>query len=177
MRKVVYGGACSLDGFLTARDGAIDWLCFTEDAKAVMAASWGAMDTVLLGRKTWEAAMAKGGGGGGAMPGITAYVFSRTLRELPSPGAELVSTDAGDFVRALKQQPGKDIVVMGGGELARSLLAADVIDEVELNIHPVLLGAGAPVFLDPGTRVALELAESRPMQGGCVLARYRVRHR
>jgi dihydrofolate reductase len=174
MRKVVYGGACSLDGFLTDRNGAVDWLCFTQDAQAVMAESWAAMDTVLMGRKTWEVASAQSGDGG-AMPGISSYVFSRTLEQIP--GATLVSSDAGEFVRALKQQPGKDIVVMGGGVLARSLFEADVIDEVGLNIHPVLLGSGTPTFLDPGTRVALELVECRAMQAGCVLVRYRVNHR
>ena len=83
-------------------------------------------------------------------------------------------TDAGSFVRDLRRQPGKGIVVMGGGELACSLFAAGVIDEVGLNIHPVLLGSGVPLFRDAG-RIPLELAESRVMDGGCVLATYRVR--
>jgi dihydrofolate reductase len=65
---------------------------------------------------------------------------------------------------------------MGGGELAQSLLAADVVDEVGLNIHPILLGAGVPLFRDPGHRVRLELRESRVLDGGCVLATYRVKH-
>jgi dihydrofolate reductase len=79
-------------------------------------------------------------------------------------------------VRELKQRPGKGICVMGGGELAQSLFEAGVIDEVGLNIHPVLLGAGVPFFRDAGRRIGLELAESRVIDGGCVLANYRVRH-
>jgi dihydrofolate reductase len=63
---------------------------------------------------------------------------------------------------------------MGGGELARSLFAAGVIDEVGLNVHPVLLGSGAPLFRDAGRRITLELAESRVIDGGCVLSTYRV---
>jgi dihydrofolate reductase len=175
MRKVIYGGACSLDGFLAGRDGAIDWIHFSKDVEAVMRASWANIDTILLGRKTWE--FAKAMGGGGEMPGVTArsYVFSRTLTSIPDRDAELVTGDAGDFVRRLKSQPGKDIVVMSGGNFATSLLQAGVVDEIGLNIHPLLLGSGVPAFLDPGTRTALELTECRQLDGGCVLVTYRVR--
>ena len=172
MRKVIYGGACSLDGFLTDRDGGIDWLHFSKDVQQIMAKSWAAADTILMGRKTWEVAAAQGGGG--SMPGVKAYVFSRTLTKAPD-GAELVSHDAGAFVRALKSQPGKDIVVMSGGNLATSLLREGVIDEIGFNVHPVLLGAGTPAFLDSGQRVTLELSESRALDGGCVLVTYRVK--
>jgi dihydrofolate reductase len=105
---------------------------------------------------------------------VKTYIFSRTLRQAP-PGAEIVSSDAGEFVRRLKQQPGKGICLMGGGELATSLFEAGVIDEVGVNIHPVLLGTGVPLFRDPGRRIALELAESRAIDGGCVLSTYRLR--
>lgn len=173
MRKVIYGGACSLDGYFTDRAGSIDWLHFSKDVEQVMARSWANTDTILLGRKTWEVASAQGGGGG-SMPGVKAYLFSRTLTAAPA-GAELVTTNAGDFVRTLKSQPGKDIIVMSGGNLAASLFRAGVIDEVGLNIHPVLLGAGTPAFLDPGTRLALELSECRQLDGGCVFVNYRVK--
>ena len=171
MRKVIYGGACSFDGFLTDRDGGIDWLHFSKDVERIMAKSWASADTILFGRKTWAVAAAQGGGG--AMPGVKAYVFSRTLTTAPD-GAELVSDEAGDFVRNLKKQPGKDIIVMSGGDLARSLLHARVIDEIGFNIHPVLLGAGTPALLDSGARVNLELSECRTLDGGCVLVTYRV---
>ena len=184
MRTVTYGAACSLDGFIAAADGAIDWLHFSPDVQDVMRSYWATVDTVLMGRKTWSAAVALGGGGTGGGGGsgggsggrskITTYVFSRTLRDAPR-GARLVSDDAGEFVRDLKRQPGKGICMMGGGELARSLFEAGVIDEVGLNIHPVVLGSGVPFFRDPGRRVPLELAESRTIDGGCVLVTYRVR--
>jgi dihydrofolate reductase len=128
-----------------------------------------------MGRKTWEAGLAQGGGGTAAA-GVTTYVFSRTLREIRRPGVHLVSSDPGAFVRELKRRPGGEICVMGGGELARTLLAAGVVDAVGANIHPVLLGRGVPLFRDPGRRVTLELAECRTLDGGCVLANYRVRH-
>ena len=179
MRTVTYGAACSLDGFITAADGSMDWLHFSPDVQNEMATYWATVDTMLMGRKTYEVAAAHAGDGaggdGGAMSGVATYVFSRTLKGVPGD-ARLVSADAGEFVRELKQRPGKGICVMGGGELAQSLFEAGVIDEVGLNIHPVLLGAGVPFFRDAGRRIGLELAESRVIDGGCVLANYRVRH-
>ena len=172
MRTVTYGAACSLDGFIAAADGSLDWLHFSRDVQEFIANYWKSIDTILMGRKTWAGALASGGGGGGG-GGITTYVFSRTLDKV-GHGAHLVKDDAGDFVRQLKEKPGKGICVMGGGELAQSLLAAGVVDEVGMNVHPVLLGSGVPLFRDAGRRISLELAESRVIDGGCVLCTYRV---
>lgn len=170
MRKVTYGAACSLDGFITGPNGELDWLHFTKDVQRIMSEYWKTIDTILMGRKTWEHAVAQGGGGA-ASSKITTYLFSRTLGEAPA-GVELVRENAGEFVRALKLQTGKDICLLGGGELARSLFDEGVIDEVGLNIHPVLLGAGVPMFGQGGRRVALELLESRTLDGGCMLMTY-----
>ena len=174
MRKVTYGAACSLDGFITGPDGVMDWLHFSKDVQAVMADYWARIDTVLMGRKTYEVAAAANPSGGG-MPGITTYIFSRTMRQAPA-GATLVAEDARGFVARLKRGKGKEICVMGGGELAQSLFAAGVIDEVGLNIHPVLLGSGVPFFRDAG-RISLQLVENRTIDGGCVLATFRVKRR
>lgn len=115
-------------------------------------------------------------GGGGGMPGVkvTSYVFSRTLTSIAEKDTNLVTTDAGEFVRRLKTQPGKDIIVMSGGNFATSLLKEGVIDEIGMNIHPVLLGGGVPAFLDPGMRVNLARTECRQLDGGCVMVVYRV---
>lgn len=174
MRKVTYGAACSLDGFITGPDGNIDWLHFSQDVHAIMAEYWAHIDTLLMGRKTWEVGNAMGGGGGGgAASAVKSYVFSRTLTQLPAPGATLVTEDAGEFVGALKRAKGKEICVLGGGEFAQSLFHAGVIDEVGLNIHPVLLGSGIPFFRDAG-RIKLKLIENRTIAGGCVYAIYKV---
>ena len=195
MRTVTYGAACSLDGFITARDGAIDWIHFGQGATEYMQRFWPTIDTIVMGRKTFDFANAMGGGGkrkpkkAAATKGATArrkapanpwagmksIVFSRTLDPADYPDVEVVSADAGEYVRELKRQPGKGICVMGGGELACSLFEAGVIDEVGANVHPVLLGAGVPLFRDPGRRIALELAESWVMDGGCVMMMYRVK--
>ena len=119
--------------------------------------------------------VAGGGPGRPVRDGVKSYVFSRTLKTIPDKKAELVTSDAGAFVRKLKSQPGKDIIVMSGGNFAASLLQAGVIDEIGLNIHPLLLGGGPPAFLDPGERVKLELTECRQLDGGCVFVRYAVK--
>ena len=176
MRTVTYGAACSLDGFITGPGGSIDWLHWSDDAQAIMAAYWKTVDTILMGRKTWEFAAAQGGEPADVPEGAPrSYVFSRTLELIDRPGVTLVKTDPAAFVRELKGRPGGDICVLGGSDLARSLIAAGVVDEVGCNIHPVLLGSGVPLFVDCGRRVSLELKECRAIDGGCVYATYRVK--
>ena len=172
MRKVIYGGACSLGGYLAAKDGAIDWLRMSKDVEEIMRKTWATIDTMLLGRKTWEFAQKMGGGP--PTPGVTSYVFSRTLKSLPNANEALVTTDAGEFVRKLKSEPGQDIMVMSGGNFATSLMREDLIDEIGFSIHPVLLGGGTPAFLDPGKRLNLTLSECRRISGDCVLVTYQV---
>lgn len=186
MRTVTYGGAVSLDGFLAGADGSLDWLHFSEDVQQVMSEYWRDVDTILMGRKTYEVSVAqsrpsakkaeKAKSTKRKEPVRRTYVFSRTLKSIDDPGVKLVTTDAVDFVRDLKDRPGKQICLMGGGELAQALLAADLVDEGGLNIHPILLGSGIPTFREPGHRVKLTLTECRQLDGGCILACYEVLH-
>jgi len=169
MRIVTYGAACSLDGFIADSDGGVEWLHMSRDVQAILAEYWATIDTLVWGRKTWEFA-ASHGGGMAESRSMRNYVFSRTLTTAP-----FVSGDPGAFVNDLKRQPGKGICVMSGGHLAQALFAADAIDEVGLNIHPVLLGTGVPLFRDSGKRIALERKEVKAIAGGCVYAIYRVR--
>jgi dihydrofolate reductase len=175
MRKVTFGGANSLDNYLARPDHAVDWLLWGKEAAAVMADYWKTIDTVLMGRKTYEVA-ARSGKGGGSFPGVKCYVFSRTLADGAVKGATLVKEDAAAFVRRLKEQDGKDICLMGGGELARPLFEAGLIDEIGFNIHPVLLGSGIPLFHPMNRQIDLELLECRPFKNGCVYVIYRVKH-
>jgi dihydrofolate reductase len=168
-RKVSFGGAVSLDGYFAGPGEAIDWIRRSGDSAAAIAAEWRGVDTMLMGRRTWEFAARMGGGP--AVPGVRAFVFSRTLAEAPE-GAELVSEDAAGFVRRLKGEEGGGILVMGGGELGSALIEAGLVDEIGLNVHPILLGGGIPAFRTMAKRTELELIEARPMAQGCVLLRY-----
>jgi dihydrofolate reductase len=173
MRHVTFGVANSLDNFIARQDHAVDWLLWGKEAAAVTAAYWKTIDTVVMGRKTYEVAVQNGAP---SSPGVKYYVCSRTLRESPHDGVEVVSEDAARFVHTLKGRKGKGICVMGGGELARCLLDAGLIDEIVLSIHPVVLGSGIPLFLPMRRQLALELLECKPFKNGCVLVRYRVKH-
>jgi dihydrofolate reductase len=178
MRTVTYGGAVSLDGFLAGVDGSFDWLHFSKDVQQVMAVYWKDIDTILMGRKTYAVSVAnnpkKSKRAKRTEATMRTFVFSRTLKEIADPGVQLVTSDAAEFVRHLKQEPGKDICLMGGGELAQALLAAGLVDRIGLNIHPILLGSGIPTFRDFGHRIKLTLTECRTLEGGCILANYDV---
>jgi dihydrofolate reductase len=169
MRKVTFGGAVSLDMYFAGPGEAIDWLRWSEEAAAATAASWKGVDTMLMGRRTFEFALRAGGGTGVGLK-IRTCVFSRTLAE--APGAELVSGDAAEFVRRLKTGARGRILVMGGGELGSALIEAGLVDEIGLNVHPLLLGGGIPAFRPMARRVEYELVEARAMAKGCVLLRY-----
>jgi dihydrofolate reductase len=175
VRKITFGGASSLDSYLARTDDAVDWLLWSDEVAAVVADYWKTIDTILMGRKTYEVGrrMSKGSSGS---PGMTTYVFSRTLQPESDENVTIVAEDAATFVRQLKRQEGKDICLMGGGELARSLFEADLIDEVGFNIHPVLLGSGIPAFHRMSRQIDLELVTSRIFENGCVLLTYRVKH-
>lgn len=172
MRTVTFGAACSLDGFIARPDHAVDWLRWSKDVSEITSRFWKTIDTVVMGRKTYDVAAKNGSG---AYPGVKNYVFSRTLTRIDHPDVELVTDDAAAFVAALKKEKGKGICVMGGGELASTLFDAGVIDEVGLNLHPVVLGAGIPMFPHVHRQVDLELIENRQLQGGCVYMLYRVK--
>lgn len=175
MRKVTFGVANSLDNYIARKDHAVDWLLWGKEAESFMKEFWQTIDTVVMGRKTYEAALRYSGGGENPYPDIKSYIFSRTLKPGSAKGAEIISTDAAEFVRNLKSQQGKDICVMGGGELAKSLFEAGVIDEIGFNIHPVLLGSGIPLFHNMKLQIDLELLECKPFKNGCVLVTYRVK--
>lgn len=182
MRRITYGGAVSLDGFLAGADGSLDWLHFSKDVQEMMKDYFKHVDTILMGRKTYEVSVAHAKPAARKArkakqqeePAIGTCVFSRTLKAIDDPAVELVKTDAVAFVCDLKQRAGKNICLMGGGELAQSLLAADLVDEIGLNIHPILLGSGIPTFHEFNRRLKLRLKECRQFEGGCILANYEV---
>jgi dihydrofolate reductase len=175
MRKVTFGGAPSLDGYFARKNDAVDWLMWSKEAAAITSGYWKTIDTIVMGRKTYEAALKMKGGKKNLYSGMKSYVFSRTLKPRKQRNVEIVSGDAVKFVEQLRKADGKDICVMGGGELARSLFDAGLIDEIGFNIHPVLLGSGIPLFHEMKRQIDLELLECKRFQNGCVYVSYRVK--
>ena len=178
MRKVTFGGANSLDNYFARKDDAVDWLMWSDEAAEIMSDYWKTIDTAVMGRRTYEVAvkMMKGKKNPNPFSGIQNYVFSRKLKPgIPAEGVEIVSDDVAAFVKKLRKKKGKDICILGGGLLAKSLFDADLIDEVGFNIHPVLLGSGIPLFYEMNHQINLELLECKPFKNGCVFVSYRVK--
>ena len=173
MRKVVFGGANSLDNYFARKDDSVDWLKWSDEVGKIMADYFKTFDTIVMGRRTYEVALRMGHGG--ATTGMKTFVFSRTLQPRKTKGLEITSEDVVEFVRRVKEQEGKDICIMGGGLLAKSLFEADLIDEIGFNIHPVLLGSGIPLFYEMNHQIDLELIDCQTFKTGCVLVTYKVK--
>ncbi len=156
MRRVRYSVAMSLDGYIAGPKGESDWIVIDPDID--FRALVEAFDTVLLGRKTYEATRQQGGGGG--MPGMPACVFSRTLRQTDCPDVT-VSDKPAETLAALKAKSGKDIWLFGGGSLFRSLLELGLVDVVEVAVIPVLLGGGVPLLPHSARLAKLRLVKHR----------------
>ncbi len=157
MRRVRYSVAMSLDGFIAGPKGENDWIVMDPeiDFRALMSS----FDTILMGRKTYEASRGQGGGGGG-MPGINAYVFSRSLKQKDCPGVT-VSAKAREMIADIKATPGKDLWLFGGGGLFRSLLEQGLVDGLEVTVVPVLLGGGVKLLPEPYDVHKLKLTKHR----------------
>lgn len=170
MRRVRYNVAASLDGYIAGSKGEFDWI--PGDPTVDFAAIFARVDTVLLGRRSYDLTPS---GNGPWAPGTRVYVFSRTLRAEDHPGVTIVGDDAGGVVAALRAEEGDgEIWLFGGGELFRSLLAAGQVDTVEVTIVPVLLGAGVPLLPPDAPRTALALTGTHAYPSGMVTLSYKV---
>jgi len=157
MRRVIYGGAMSLDGYIAGPNGEYDWIVMDPeiDFKAIAAR----FDTYLIGRKMFDV-MRRMDPAVKSTRGIRNVVFSRTLKQSDFPSVT-ISDDAEGVVSELRKKTGKEIALFGGGELFRSLLAAGLVDGVEVSLIPVLLGDGIPLLPSPAARATLKLRKQR----------------
>jgi dihydrofolate reductase len=179
-RQVIVWNLITLDGFF---EGARSWdLDFHEHA-------WGEelqrfslqqldeADLLLFGRVTYEGMASYWPSARGEtaerMNRIPKMVFSSTLECAEWSNTTLVSDCVTGEVARLKEQPGKDIIVIGSAALSATLMEHGLIDEYRLGLAPVVLGNGTPLFKPSCGKTAMELLEARPLKSGCVLLRYR----
>jgi dihydrofolate reductase len=174
-RKVISTFFVSLDGVVEAPQ---DWHFpyFNDEMAAAIGAAMGSSDAMLVGRVTYQEwagfwpdaddEMAD------YMNNTPKYVASRTLDKVEWSNSRLLEGDVPSAVAALKEKPGKDIVMSGSATLARSLLREGLVDELHLMIHPVVVGEGARLFPN-GEKHALELVDSKTFGTGVVYTIYR----
>jgi dihydrofolate reductase len=173
VRRIRYWVAMSVDGFIAAPNGEYDWI--VKDPEIDFGAAFKEFDTALLGRRTFELVMQHGGTN--TMLGMKVYVFSRTLRHEDYPDVTMVADKAKKTMTALKKEAGKDIWLMGGGELFRSLLSVGVVDRVEVKVIPLLLGGGIPLLPCPAKQAGLKLTGHRLYKKtGIMSLEYAVKH-
>jgi dihydrofolate reductase len=170
VKNIRYIVAMSLDGCIAGPNGEADWILMDPDVN--FAELWAQFDTLVMGRKTYSAAKARLGEA--FMQGMKTVVVSRTLRA--APNVTILSDLTRDHMQSLRAQSRKDIWLMGGGELFRSMLAIHEVDTVEVSVMPVLLGGGVPLLPPPSQRAILKLSNHKIYRSGIVSLIYEVQN-
>ena len=174
LRKVIVHIATSADGYIARPDGDLEWLTSRPAPKGFygMNAFMKSIDTTVFGRKTYEVSLRMGAKFDSKSRNV---VFSRHAPPAGAPpGVEFVNGAIGPFVRRLREQPGKDIWLMGGGELIASFLDEHAIDEFVVSVVPVFIGDGIPLIARRHRHVPLGLDSVERFEDGLVQLRYQV---
>jgi dihydrofolate reductase len=178
VRKVIAVELVSLDGVVEAPE---EWAFAysNEEMEAANAEGMAASDAMLLGRTTYQSLAAFWPHQPGGTPtvdyinSVRKFVVSTKLEEVGWNNSTLIGENALENIGELKQQPGKDITIIGSAALVRSLLGAGLLDELRLMVHPLVLGGGKRLFEDGGEQEPLELVSSATFRTGVVSLAYR----
>ena len=174
-RKVIVHIATSADGYIARSGGDLEWLTSRPAPKGFyrMDAFMKSVDTKVLGRKTYEVSLRMGA----KFDSGRTIVFSRHPPANTPSGVEFVHDAIGPFVSRLREQPGKDIWLMGGGEIIASFLDAQAIDELVISVAPVFIGEGIPLIARRHRHVPLDLQSVERFEDGLVQLRYCVQNK
>jgi dihydrofolate reductase len=173
MRKIILQLAVSLDGFIEGPKGEFDW-CFV-DQDYGMSEFFKRIDGVFMGRKSYELALSMQGELPPGFPKLKEYVFSNSLTNVKE-GVVLVNGDIRTKVEKIKREKGKDIWLFGGAELIAALMNLQLVDEMILAIHPVILGGGKPLFKEIEQRTWLTLTDHKVYPNGLVFHTYMTKY-
>jgi dihydrofolate reductase len=171
MRRIRYLVAMSLDGYIAGPNGEADWIIM--DPEIDFNELFAQFDTFLIGRRTFEPMMKAGSAGS---PGTRTFVVSRTLRQRDHPNVTILGEGWEKTVSALREEPGKDIWLFGGGTLFRSMLDVGLVDSVEVGVVPVLLGGGVRLLPPRTARTTLDLTGHKVYKSGIVSLEYAIKH-
>lgn len=171
MRKVILQLAVSLDGYIEGPKGEFDW-CFTDNDYG-MSAFFQQIDAIFIGRKSYELAVSMGGSAPPGFPALKEYVFSNTLKKVEGDRV-IVSGNFLEEVNKIKNLPGKDIWLFGGAELVTFFINNNLVDEMSLAVHPIVLGAGKPLFQNITERKKLNLTGIETYPSGLVMISYKL---
>jgi len=172
MRKIILEVAVSLDSYIEGPNGEYDW-CFDDGQDYGLKDFLGRIDTIFVGRKTYELMLSMGDQGMAAFPKCSWYVFSTTLNSMKE-GDVLIKENILEEIEKIKNSPGKDIWLFGGASLTTALMNAGLVDEISLAVHPIILGSGKPLFSNIKERAPLELIHSKVYPSGLVRLTYNV---
>ena len=174
-RKIIVQVATSADGYIARPDGDVGWL-----DRPMPKGSYGmgefirSIDTILMGRKTYDKGIELGMKDGGFGPNVKNFLFSRRRHASLLPGFEQVRKPVKSFVRELRAQPGKHIWMMGGAEIIAAFLDRGEIDEFSIHVIPVLIGEGIPLVQPRHRDIPLKLLSTKSFPDGVVHLNYRV---
>ena len=179
MRKVIASEFVSLDGVMESPE---KWHFpyFNDEMGQAIGSAMGQADAMLMGRVLyeewatfWPNQDPDENPVAARMNGVRKYVVSTTLEEpLEWNNSTLINGDVAEEITKLKQQPGKDISISGSGALVRSLLQDDLLDELRLMVHPIVVGGGKRLFEDWRDQKALELVDSKTFSTGVLYLTY-----
>ena len=177
MRKIILNTAVSLDSYIARQDGSVDWLYDSdyeiEGEDYGMEVFYRSLDTTLMGNKTYREIL--GFDVTFPYPDTTNYVFTRSKAHQDNEHVEFITGDIVTFIQQLKEGEGRDIWLIGGGQINALLLTHDLIDRITLTVVPRILGAGIPLFPDLQEDIKLELASAKPYDSGLVQLEFKRR--
>jgi dihydrofolate reductase len=172
-RKIIVHIATSADGYIARPDGNLEWLT----NRPAPAGFYGlpeferSIDATILGRKTFDWSLQMGAR---FSADTTYYVFSHRPPGSGPAGVHFVTESVGAFAERLRKQPGKNVWMMGGGEIIGSFLDEDAIDEFVITVMPIIIGEGIPLFAPRHRTVALRLLGVKQFPDGVVQPHYEV---